>query len=240
MEITSRIGFLIPSMNTALEPDLAALPPGVVGHVQRMPSAPRVGSTTSENSNRIALMNAQLPLVVPDLPLADLDVVAYACTAGSFFSEWKSPTDLERHISDMAGLPVASTAGAVIEILQEFPGAKISLLSPYAPAVNQRMASVLEMAGANVVQVQTDPLFVEPGVPIGKEHPEDIVEFVTGNLSPDAEVVLLPCSGWRALEAQPDIQKLTGLPVVTANQALFWSVLRALGMDSAGLLPLAS
>lgn len=237
MSVTHRIGFLVPSINTALESDLRELPTGVVGHVQRMPSTPRGTSSVADNSNRIATMNNQLPIVIPDLPLAHLDLLAYACTAGSFFSDWQTPHEFEAHLTELSGLSVRSTAGSIIEMLREFPAARISLLSPYAPDVNRRMASVLKSTGANIIQVETDPMFLEAGVSIGAEHPDEIVSFVTRVLAPGADLILLPCSGWRALEAQHEIQASVGVPVITANQALFWSVLCALDLDASSLWP---
>jgi maleate isomerase len=237
MSAIRRIGFLVPSINIALESDLRVLPPDVVGHVQRMPSTARKGSSAIDNSNRIAMMNSQLPAVVPDLPLANLRILAYACTAGSFLSDWETPRDFEDYIAELSGLTVKSTAGSMIEMLREFPRARVSFLSPYAPEVNRQMASVLESAGVNIIQVETDPLFLESGMHIGTEHPDEIVSFVSGVLSPDADLVLLPCSGWRALEAQEEIQNLVGLPVITANQALFWSLLCSLNLDASSFLP---
>ena len=48
---------------------------------------------------------------------------------------------------------------------------------------------------------------------------------------PEADAIFLSCSGIRALEAVEEIERTTGKPVVTSNQAAFWSCLRRAGIE---------
>ena len=47
---------------------------------------------------------------------------------------------------------------------------------------------------------------------------------------PDAEAIFLSCGGIRSLEVAHEIEKITGKPVITSNQAQFWSCLRRAGI----------
>ena len=47
---------------------------------------------------------------------------------------------------------------------------------------------------------------------------------------PDADAIFLSCGGIRALEVADEIEQITGKPLVTSNQAQFWSCLRRAGI----------
>jgi maleate isomerase len=47
---------------------------------------------------------------------------------------------------------------------------------------------------------------------------------------PDADSIFLSCGGIRSLEVAEEIEQLTGKPVITSNQAQFWSCLRRAGI----------
>ncbi len=228
----STVGFVVPSINSVFESDLRWLPDTITPRVERIPTMARSEDSEAGTLARVDSMNRGLMDALSELMHTRLDMVAYACTAGSFFSKWPTPARLEEYLSEVAAVPSKSTAGAIIEMLDEFRSSRIALFGPYAPAVNQAMADVLEAAGFSIVQVETDPWFLEPGVHIGAEPPEDIASFVVKKLAPEAELVLLPCTGWRALEARESIENARSVRVVTANQALFRSISKTLGVDS--------
>jgi maleate isomerase len=50
---------------------------------------------------------------------------------------------------------------------------------------------------------------------------------------PEADVLLCSCTAWRAVEAVDALERRTGKPVVTSNQATIWAALRALGVTEA-------
>ncbi|MFT5176351.1 MAG: maleate isomerase, partial [Gammaproteobacteria bacterium] len=48
----------------------------------------------------------------------------------------------------------------------------------------------------------------------------------------EADVLFCSCTAWRAMEAVDELEKRTGKPVVTSNQATIWAAFRAIGMDA--------
>ena len=48
-------------------------------------------------------------------------------------------------------------------------------------------------------------------------------------LRPDTEAVFISCSNFRTLDILEDVERDTGKPVVTSNQAALWGTLRRIG-----------
>ena len=46
----------------------------------------------------------------------------------------------------------------------------------------------------------------------------------------EADALLCSCTAWRSVEAVAELERRTGKPVVTSNQASIWASFRALGL----------
>jgi maleate cis-trans isomerase len=55
------------------------------------------------------------------------------------------------------------------------------------------------------------------------------VDFAARACRPEADALLCSCTAWRSVEAAEEIERRTGKPVVTSNQASIWMTLRRLG-----------
>ena len=103
-----RIGLLVPSINTTIEPEFWRLAPeGVSVHSARMDVG---GQGTPE---ALRAMEHVAKNAAKDVAMTKPDVVVYGCTSGSFF---EGPAFNERIIRDLNAIvkvPVVTTAGAM-------------------------------------------------------------------------------------------------------------------------------
>ena len=108
----SRIGLLLPSSNTTMEPDLYRMAPkGVTVHTARM----MLREVTPEGLEEMA---GEASRAARLLKTADVDMLAYGCTSGSLIRgvEWEK--SLKKRLEETAGVPAVTTAGAVVEGLR--------------------------------------------------------------------------------------------------------------------------
>ena len=68
------------------------------------------------------------------------------------------------------------------------------------------------------------------GIEFGQVTPAYWKQFAQELDRPDADAVFLSCGGIRALEVVQEIEDAIGKPVITSNQAQFWSCLRRAGI----------
>jgi len=224
-----RIGVMVPSTNTTCEADFHMVaPPGVTVHGQRLWLTN--DALGEEGMNR---MNAEIESGARYLATAKVDVISYGCTTGSFYKGPGWDRDVVALISRTAGVPAVATTPAVVEALRRFGARRISVATPYPEWNNSRLRAYLEAMGFEVLNLAAEPQAARSGNQgINDQDPEVIVEFASRVCRPEADALLCSCTAWRSVEAAEEIERRTGKPVVTSNQAAIWASLRALGLTA--------
>ncbi len=107
-----RVGLIVPSVNATIEPEFAWMAPaGLSFHAARV----MLRETTEEG---LRAMNAEVGAAAALIASVSPDVVAYACTSGSFL---EGSAGLRRQVDAIAGIvccPVVATSAALIEALR--------------------------------------------------------------------------------------------------------------------------
>jgi maleate isomerase len=85
----------------------------------------------------------------------------------------------------------------------------------------------LEAAGAEVVRSASAALPSDQRA----ITPDGLHDWVAAEAPPDAGAVVIGGNGFRAVGAIEAMEATLGIPVVTANQALLWALLRVAGAD---------
>ena len=228
MTIRTRIGLMVPSTNSVAEPDFNMLVPSdVTVHTQRMWTT---NDLTAENMDS---MNADVERAARYLATAKVDLIAYACTTGSFYKGAGYDREMLQLIQQTADVPAVATAAAAAEALQ-FLGVKtISVASPYVEWQNDRLALYYRAYGFQVLNVEGEPEAAASGAQgICDQSPESALEFALGVCRPEAEALFCACTAWRSLEVVKEMERRSGKPVVTSNQATIWAAFRRLGITT--------
>ena len=200
-------------------------PGGVTIHSQRMWMADEV---TPENTDR---MNADVEQAARYLATARVDLVAYVCTAGSFYRGLGYDEEILRLMEEAAGVPAVATAPAVAEALRHLGVTDISVATPYPQWENERLLGYYQAAGFRVLNVEGEREASVAGAQgICDRPPESALEFACKVCLPEAEALFCSCTAWRTLEVVAEMEKRTGKPVVTANQATIWAAFSRLGI----------
>ena len=140
-----RIGLLVPSVNTVVEPEFnAAIPEGYSIHATRM----RNESANVEDS--IAML-AHVERAADELGSAHVDVAVFACTASSFVEGTRGEAELRDSIARIAAAPVVTTSDAVREALRSIGARRISMVTPYPSELNALEVDFLNAAGISVL-----------------------------------------------------------------------------------------
>lgn len=221
----TRIGVIVPSTNTTCEADFQmAAPQHVTIHGQRMwITNDAMGEAGMER------MNAEIETGARYLATANVDLVAYGCTTGSFYKGPGWDAEMLALLQREAGVPAVATSPAVVEALQFFRAKKISVVSPYPAWNNEKLRTYLEAVGFDVLNVDGDPVAATSGNQgINDQEPSRVVEFAASKCRPEADVLFCSCTAWRSLEAAEALEQRTGKPVVTSNQATIWAAFRTL------------
>jgi len=219
---TRRVGMIVPSVNAVIEPDYARLGlPALSFHVSRV----MLRETTPEG---LRAMNAGVAQAAELIASVTPDVVAFACTSGSFID---GEAALERQLQSLeaiVGCPIVATSRCIVQSLQALGIRRVAVATPYLDAVNEAERAFLESHGFEVAGMEGMGL---SGKAIREVPPGEVAALVRRADRPDAEAVFVSCTDFRAFEIAGRMEAELGKPVLTSNQVTLWGILRALGMQ---------
>jgi maleate isomerase/arylmalonate decarboxylase len=225
--IRAKLGLIVPPTNTVNEAEWARMAPaGVSIHVTRM----RLHEGTSSPQGERQLY-ADIESATCDLAAASLDAIAYGCTAGSMVMPLAKLTD---YMAGIAGVPCVATAPSLVHACRALGLARVALATPYHDALNEHERHFLAANGIDVVAMKG--LGIGAGGPheyvrIARVPKEEVAAHARSVDRSEAQGLIISCTDFATLEAVPALERALDKPVVTSNQATFWAVLRAAGVD---------
>lgn len=221
----ARIGLITPSTNTVTAPEWQLMAPkGVAIHVAR---ATLFGATSQSSYEAMGRSTEQAAV---DLSTAEVDIVSYCCTSGTFVCDRREIVD---RIAARACCPANSATDAVVAGLKAQGVRKVALATPYVDFVNDAEVRMLEEEGFEVVSVL--------GLGLGKTQaerramnriPHETVMNMARRVNcKEAEGILLSCAALSGIQLLDQMEAVLGKPVITTNQATFWLTMRMLGLN---------
>lgn len=217
-----RIGLIIPSSNTTMEPEFWRMAPeGVSIHAARM----RLSTVTVDELVEMeedAVRAAQL------LATAHVDILVYGCTTGSLVKGPGHDRKIAEKLARATGVKAITTATAVLEALEELGARRIALATPYIEEINRKEVEFLESQGYKVVDLKY--LGIRENTEIGKQTPRTAYRLARSLDTGRADVVFISCTNFRSIEVVGLLEKDLGLPVFSSNTATMWLTLREMGL----------
>lgn len=219
-----RIGLLVPSSNTTMESEFQKmLPEGISLHTSRM-------MQTTETEEDLMQMAEYAKRAAREVATADVNVIIYGCTSGSFLKGEKWNEELTKELNKIAGKPVITTATAVKQALDTLKINKLFLITPYPEETKQREKMWLESLGFKVVKIieLIRSTYSQPieNLEIGRIMPQLVYVEVKRNYPPGTNGMFISCTNLRTIEIIDILEEDFGVPVVTSNQASMWAALR--------------
>ncbi|MCL1483741.1 MULTISPECIES: aspartate/glutamate racemase family protein [unclassified Marinobacter] len=215
-----RVALLVPSSNTVMENDLhSALPKDhYTVHTDRM----YLTETTREKE--LEMIERYAPQAASDLATLAPDVLVFGCTsAGSLFG-LDYDARICRELGENASCAGMGVISAVAEALDEQPGKRLAVITPYNQDLTQ---SVAKAALGNRELVCAHGMGITDNRALADPTPADIVAFAKDKLAGEHfDVLFVSCTNFRAVEAREALQKMFGVPVVTSNSAVIDALLK--------------
>ncbi|MFE9958939.1 hypothetical protein [Micromonospora sp. NPDC005299] len=213
----ARVGHIYPSGGICDYEIQMMAPDGIHFLTTRLPF-----SRTGLDDDRA--MTAGIEQAAALLSHAEADMIAFNCTAASMLV---GADEVRARVgAATGGIPCVSTIEAVIQALGYIGATRIALLDPYPTEVEEAEIAYLAGQGFEVVD-HAGPACSTP-IEQGIIPPEEWIAIASRVDASAADAVLVSCAGTQTARAISGIEELTGLPVVTSNQALLWLVLRTL------------
>ncbi len=225
-----RIGLIVPSSNTNVEPDFNLVcPAGVTVHSARSGGYDVEAIPDSDEMRKF--VRTSLDQNLSDLKDARVDVIAYGCTSATLSEGPEFDKEFSKKITADTGIPAITTAGALVEAIKGMGVKHVSFTSPYVKRLSREATDYLVASGISVLkEVAFDKEL--SSLEQNALTPQDAFDMALKANHDDAEAVVISCTDYRALEAIEEIEKVLDKPVITSNQALIYACLKRLGVST--------
>lgn len=237
MTRTYRIGQIVPSSNTTMETEIPAMlnaRAAITGekftfHSARM----RMKHVTREE---LAKMDGDSDRCALELSDARMDVLGYACLVAIMSMGHGYHRISQARLHDVTGqngalAPVVTSAGALVDALKVLGAKKIALVAPYMKPLTAMVIDYIEHEGVTVLDHRA--LEVSDNLAVGRLDPANLPGIVAGMDYGDVDaIVLSACVQMPSLAAVPEVERLTGKPVLTAAIATTYAMLKSLGLPA--------
>ncbi|RMC31196.1 maleate cis-trans isomerase family protein [Paracoccus alkanivorans] len=209
----SRFGLIALATDLTIEGDAARLlPEGCRLHVTRIAFD---NPTTAENLRKTGpRLRAAADILVPGV---ELKGIGFACTSASAVLGPK----VQEAIGDRA--PVTTPAGAALRGFAALGVQRIALMTPYMQEASDLVGDYFATHGVGVVSRHAMGYADDRDMAL--LPPEKVIRFALDSDHPDAEALFMSCTALPAVPVIEEIEAELGKPVLSSNQALFWSML---------------
>lgn len=218
----ARIGIVVPSSDTALEPLLHRLAPsGVTFHVARVLAPGKLSLERFADMDRDALRAVQ------ELASAWLDAIVYTVPSALARSV-AYERGLQAELAIVTGIPTTTTLDAILRALAALGARRIALALDYPPDLQERAAAFFEQCGLAVVHTAGPPGLADAEQPV---PPNDaVLRHARAAAASSAEALVLGSASVALHQAIATIEEDAAVPIVTPALAVLWQALRLAGV----------
>lgn len=212
-----RLGMLVPSSNTCLEPVTYRIlggVPEVTVHFARVDvDQPSFGSRFGGEGMTTAAQQ---------LAHADVDAVAWNASSGSWLGVERD-REICTNLSRICGVPSTSTTLALLEACRIYGVTNLGLATPYTADVNARIAA--EYAGYGVEIVSESHMGIEDNKAFARVS-EDAVAAGARAAASNAQAVTILCTNLHGASVAPFLEAELGVPVFDSVAVTLWQALQ--------------
>jgi maleate isomerase len=217
-------GVLVPATNTTVEIEYnRLLPPALQAHVGRIPLLSSGAPAGSRGDDAEVDSQARM------LGSAKVEVIGLAQSAASLVAD-DFDEIIIRCMSEAAGVPAITAGQAIAHALVALGLRRIALVSPVTMPVLERAKRHYEgKYGLQVLAVEcfsgTDSAHFAS---LGPEAARDAMVRAD---RPEIEALVIPGGNFPTMAFVAEWERHFGKPIITANQAALWAMLRVMKVD---------
>ncbi len=178
---------------------------------------------TSEKD--LLAMNLEVERACELLASTTPDVVAYACTSGSFISGHSGLDSLLERMQKIANCPIVATSKAMLDAFRAVGAQSIALVTPYPDPITESEADFISQSGFSITYAKG---LGRSGKDVRQSPRKDISALVIEAACSKADAIFVSCTDLPAFEFVSEWEQGIGIPVLTSNQVTIWSIINTL------------
>ena len=218
---TFRVGLIVPSSNTVMEPDMHRL---LGDRYAVSTSRTLLEEATIEAETR--MLREELPRSIQLIATTDPHVSVFGCTSAGSLGGVAHDKEIGESLELETGGKGITVVASVLEQLEEFGVRRLAVFTPYVAELTESVTGCLTEAGYELVKVAG--MGILQNRDIGEVKPSGIEDFVSSHMDGvAADCIFLSCTNWQAIGAIEPLRARFGVPVISSNQATIAAVRNA-------------
>ncbi|MEA2904274.1 MAG: maleate isomerase [Alphaproteobacteria bacterium] len=218
----ARIGFIIPSSNRMIEPQMQRfMPSGVVPHFSRI-------GMTNRHKAPLEQLIPRITAAADLLADSKCDVTVLQCTGTSMSGGVEMDKRVVAEIEKVTKRPALSTASALNAAFAALDAKRLVFISETKQADHESKLAYLREAGFDIVADKATSLAGSDAY--CTTPPRFWYDTAMALRNDAADAYFLSCANIHSVDTIEDLERDLGRPVVTSNQAALWCSLRAAGI----------
>jgi maleate isomerase len=220
----TKIGFIVPSSNSAVEPITQAIFESY-GEANIIPLFTRlrvrtVGTDAASTSQFSAEAITGAASLLADAKVA---TVVWNGTSG----QWNGGTLQDEHelagaMFDEIGRECSTTTMAMVAALKAHAVKKVSIAVPYSEELAAKAAKFYSNEGYEVLTTQRLEPTPKNNIEIAKSTSEDIKDVIRRCAVPGCEAILVSCTNWPATALVEELEKELDVMIIDSISATAW------------------
>lgn len=226
----SKMAVIVPSTNTVVEHDMAALRPyGVTFHTGRM-YIERPALTSDEDfTGLLEQIRASIDVALRDVMTAKPDYLVMGMSAETFWGGVAGSRAFEERVRATTGLEMSTGATSTRMALDHLGVRRIAVISPYQPIADKNVTQFYEESGFDVVGFHGLRC---PSATAIAEVTEDRLRRIIHDLnSDDVDAIVQVGTNMSMVRLADEAERWLGKPVLAINAVVLWHALRANGFQ---------
>ncbi len=225
-----RIGIVVPSTNTTVQPECEALRPrGVTNHTARSTIKERPLNTEQAFFEHMHDMREGIGLAIDQIMTAGLDHLIVGISLETFWGGVAAADKLQDELSRRAGLGISMGSTAAVAALQAFGARRIAVLTPHQPRGDEMVRLYLTEAGFDIVRLEG--MKCPTPRAIAQVPAPDIRAALKRLDGSDVEALLQVGTALPTVAIAAEAEHWLGKPVLAINAVTYWEALRRCGID---------
>jgi len=225
----SKMGVVVPSTNTVMEPELYAMAlPGVTFHIARMYLAQSAMGSAEQAQAVVEAFRSALAVAIRDVMTMDPDHLLIGVSALSFMGGVAGHQRFKEGLQQTAPIPTTTAAEAAIAALQCYEGKRLGLLSPHPAMLDAHYTQFFSESGYEVVKLHR--LDCPNTLAIAAVDEGTIRTALYALCEAGVDAIVQVGTDLVMTRLADEAERWLGKPVIAITAAMLWHALRASGM----------
>jgi maleate isomerase len=225
-----RIGIVVPSTNTTVQPECEPLQPrGVTNHSARVTIKERPLNTEQAFFEHMQDMREGIGTAIDQIMTAGLDHLIMGIALETFWGGVAQADKFQQDLATRAGVGISMGSTASVAALKAFGARRIAVLTPHQPRGDEMVRLYFSEAGFEIVRL-TGLKCPTPRA-IAQVPEADIRKALKEIDGADVDAIVQVGTALQAAAVAAEAESWFGKPVLAINTVSYWDALRRCGIE---------